>query len=185
MKAAKPVDINAYISLFSENVQKKLEEMRIAIQKAAPSAKEVISYGMPAFKYKGRVIIYFAGYKKHIGFYATPSGHAAFEKELSAYKQGKGSVQFPLDKPVPLNLISRIVKFKVEQQENQQKDLFPGLSAPARRALQNNNIKTLQQLAKHSEVEILKLHGIGKTAIPKLQSILKQKGLSFKIQEKP
>ena len=184
MKAGKPVNIDAYITSFPENVQKILKEIRKAINTAAPSAEEVISYGMPAFKYKGRVIIYFAGYKNHIGFYATPAGHAAFKKELSVYKQGKGSVQFPLDQPPPLNLISRIVKFKVEQQENQQKELFPGLSKPALRALQNNGIKTLQQLAKHSEAEILKLHGIGKTAIPQLKKILKEKGLSFKLEEK-
>ena len=115
MKAAKPVNIDAYIAGFPENIQKVLEQIRVAIMKAAPGADEVISYGMPAFKYKGSIIIYFAGYKKHIGLYATPSGHATFVKELSIYKQGKGSVQFPMDKPVPLNLISKIVKFKVKQ----------------------------------------------------------------------
>lgn len=82
MKAANPVDINAYITLFPGDVQKKLKEIRIAIKKAAPTAEEVISYGMPAFKYKGKIIIYFAGYKNHIGVYATPSGHAAFEKRI-------------------------------------------------------------------------------------------------------
>ena len=94
MKAAKPVDINAYITLFPGDIQKKLDEIRITIKKAAPPAEEVISYGMPAFKYKGKVIIYFAGYKNHIGLYATPSGHAAFAKELSIYKQGKAQCSF-------------------------------------------------------------------------------------------
>lgn len=111
-------------------------------------------------------------------------GMLLLKKELSAYKQGKGSVQFPFNKPIPLNLISRIAKFKMKQQEQQNKDFIPGLAAPARRALQNNNVKTLQQLAKHSEAEILELHGIGKTAIPKLQNILKEKGLSFKTSRK-
>ena len=181
MKAAKPANVNAYIASFPENVQKILEQIRSAINKAAPDAEETISYSMPAFKYKGNVIIYFAGYKNHIGLYATPAGHAAFSKELSIYKQGKGSVQFPLDKQVPLNLISRIVKFKVKQRDEQLKDFLPQLSAPARRALQNSGIKTLQQLAKHTEAEILELHGIGKTAIPILQNILKEKGLTFRL----
>src|SRR5664279_3445491 len=98
MKAVKPANIDAYIDTFPKDVQKILEQVRLTVRKAAPNAEEIISYGMPAFRYKGRVIIYFAGYKYHIGFYATPSGHTAFAKELSKYKQGRGSVQFPLDK---------------------------------------------------------------------------------------
>ena len=184
MKAAKPANIDAYLAAFPESVQKVLEQFRMAITKAAPDAEEIISYGMPAFKYKGSILIYFAGYKNHIGLYATPAGHPAFAKELSIYKQGKGSVQFPLNKPVPVNLISRIVKFKVKQREEQQNDFLPQLSAPARGALQNSGIKSLQQIAKYTEAEILELHGIGKTAIPKLQNILKEKGLSFKSARK-
>ncbi len=184
MKVAKPANIDAYIASFPQNIQKVLEQIRAAIKKAAPDAEEIISYGMPAFKYKVNVIIYFAGYKNHIGLYATPSGHAAFEKELSVYKQGKGSVRFPLNKPIPLNLISRIVKFKVKQRDEQQNDFLPQLSSPARRALQNNGIKSLQQIAKYTEAEILQLHGIGKTAIPVLQKALKEKRLSFKTRVK-
>ncbi len=180
MKAAKPANMDAYIAAFPENVQKVLEQIRSTVKKAAPGAEETISYGMPAFRYKGRVIIYFAGYKNHIGIYATPSGHAAFQKELSAYKQGRGSVQFPLDQPMPLDLIKRIVKFRVNQQDEPVSGFDAGLSAPARRALQNNGIKTLQQLSRHTETEILQLHGIGKTAIPIFQKALKEKGLSFK-----
>ena len=184
MKANKPANIDAYLASFPSDVRNILEQIRVTIKKAAPDAAEVISYSMPAFKYKGRVIIYFAGYKNHIGLYATPSGHAAFAKELSIYKQGKGSVQFPLDKPVPLDLISRIVKFKVKQRDEQQNDFIPQLSAPARRALQNSGIKSLLQIAKYTEAEILKFHGIGKTTIPVLQNILKEKGLSFKTARK-
>lgn len=183
MNAAKPANVNAYIDSFPEKVQKALKQIRAVIKKAAPDAEETISYGMPAFKYKENVIIYFAGYKNHIGLYATPSGHAAFAKELSIYKQGKGSVQFPLDKPVPLNLISRIVKFKVKQREEQQNDFLLQLSAPARRALQNSGIKSLTQLTKHTEAEIFAMHGIGKTAIPKLQKQLKENGLTFKTKK--
>jgi len=180
MKAVKPANINAYIAASPKDVQKILEQVRLAVRKAAPGAEETISYGIPAFRYKGRVIIYFAGYKNHIGFYATPAGHIAFAKELSKYKQGRGSVQFPLDKPMPLKLIARMVKFRVQQQDEKQINYFPQLSAPARRALQNNGLKTLQDLAKYSEAEILQFHGIGKTAITVLQRALKEQGLHFK-----
>lgn len=94
--------------------------MRRQIKAAAPKAEESISYGMPAYKLNG-VLVYFAGYKNHIGFYATPTGHEAFKKELSAYKEGKGSVQFPLDEPLPLDLVSRIVKFRVKENEAKKK----------------------------------------------------------------
>ncbi len=180
MKAAKPANIDAYIAAFPKDVQKILEQVRLTVRKAAPGAEETISYSMPAFRYKGRVIIYFAWYKNHIGFYATPSGHAAFAKELSKYKQGRGSVQFPLNKPMPLNLIGLMVKFRVQQQAEKEIDFLPRFSAPARRALQNNGIKTLKDLAKYTEAEILQFHGIGKTAIPLLQKALKEKGFNFK-----
>jgi len=184
MKAVKPANINAYIAASPKDIQKILEQVRLAVRKTAPGAEETISYGIPAFRYKGRVIIYFAGYKNHIGFYATPAGHIAFAKELSKYKQGRGSVQFPLDKPMPLKLIARMVKFRVQQQDEKQINYFPQLSAPARRALQNNGLKTLQDLAKYSEAEILQFHGIGKTAIPAIQKVLKEKGFNFRVRYK-
>ena len=109
-----------------------------------------------------------------------PSGHTAFAKELAKYKQGRGSVQFPLDKPMPLILIKRMVKFRVQQQAEKEVGFLPQVSAPARRALQNNGIKTLKELAKYTEAEILQFHGIGKTAIPLLQKALKEKGFNFK-----
>lgn len=179
MKADKPASVDAYIATFPESVQKILERIRMTVIHAAPKAEETISYGMPAFRYKGKVIIYFAGYKNHIGVYATPSGHAAFQKELSGYKQGRGSVQFPLDQPMPLDLIKRIVQFRMKQQDEPLRDIFEDLSAPARRALQNNGITTLPGLAKYTESEILSFHGIGKTAIPILQKALKENKLKF------
>jgi uncharacterized protein YdhG (YjbR/CyaY superfamily) len=179
MKADKPASVGAYIATFPESVQKILERIRMTVIHAAPKAEETISYGMPAFRYKGKVIIYFAGYKSHIGVYATPLAHAAFQKELSGYKQGRGSVQFPLDQPMPLDLIKRMVQFRMKQQDEPLSDIFSGLSAPARRALQNNGITTLAGLAKHTESEILSLHGIGKTAIPVLQKALQEKRLKF------
>jgi uncharacterized protein YdhG (YjbR/CyaY superfamily) len=108
----KPNNIDEYIAGFPKDTQVILEEIRATIKKAAPDAEEVISYQMPAFKYHG-ILVYFAAYKNHIGFYATATGHKEFDKELSKYKQGKGSVQFPLDKPMPLDLISSIVEYRV------------------------------------------------------------------------
>lgn len=107
-------NIDDYITAQVYEIQPVLEQLRQTIKNAAPEAEEVISYKMPAFKYHG-MLVYFAAYKKHIGFYATPTGHAEFEKELSVYKQGKGSVQFPLTAPLPLDLITRIVKFRVKE----------------------------------------------------------------------
>ena len=107
--------IDEYLASFPTETQEILEQVRDTIKIAAPQAEECISYAMPAFKLNGKPLVYFAGYKNHIGFYATPTGHEAFEKELSIYKQGKGSVQFPINKPMPIDLIARIVKFRVEE----------------------------------------------------------------------
>jgi len=107
--------VDNYIKLFPENVQELLNQIRSTIKENAPEAEESIAYKMPAYKTNGKPLIYFAGYKNHIGLYATPSGHTQFEKELSKYKQGRGSVQFPLDEPIPFSLIARIVKFRVKE----------------------------------------------------------------------
>lgn len=106
--------IDTYIASFPEAVQKLLEQMRSTIKKAAPKAEEKISYAMPTFYLNGN-LVHFAGYKNHIGFYPVPSGIEAFKKELSKYKGAKGSVQFPLDEPLPLALITRIVKYRVKE----------------------------------------------------------------------
>lgn len=116
LKKNLPETVDAYIAAFPKEVQQLLKQMRAAIKAAAPKAEEVISYGMPGYKHHG-VLVYFAGYKNHIGFYATPTGHKSFEKELSKYKQGKGSVQFPVEEPLPLALITKIVKFRVKENE--------------------------------------------------------------------
>lgn len=116
MDSAKPVNIDAYIAEFPEAIREVLEAVRHTIQKEAPAARETIGYGIPTFKLNGRNLVHFAGYKKHVGFYPTPVAAAAFKKELSPFKTGKGSVQFPLDKPMPLDLISRIVRYRLAQQ---------------------------------------------------------------------
>src|SRR5210317_2048140 len=106
--------IDEYISTFPEDVQKILEEIRATIKAAAPEAEEKISYQMPTFFLKGN-LIHFAAYKKHIGIYPTPNGIESFKKELSKYKGAKGSVRLPIDEPMPLKLIARIVKFRVAE----------------------------------------------------------------------
>ncbi len=116
MKAAQaePQTIDEYIAGFPPDVQEILQKVRTTIKKAAPGAQETIKYRMPTFLLNGN-LVYFAGFKEHIGFYPIPTGIEAFEKELSVYKQGKGSVQFPLDQPIPYGLITKIVKFRVKE----------------------------------------------------------------------
>ncbi|MBL0174045.1 MAG: DUF1801 domain-containing protein [Ignavibacteria bacterium] len=112
----KAADIDEYISSFPAETRKLLEQLRATIRKAAPRAEETISYGMPAFRLHG-VLVYFAGYARHIGFYPTGTGIAAFKAELSAYRHSKGAVQFPLDRPLPLALIRKMVQFKAREDE--------------------------------------------------------------------
>lgn len=106
--------IDDYISGFPVEVQGLLQQVRLKIKELAPRAEETISYGIPTFKLNGN-LVHFAAFKNHIGLYPTPSGLEEFEKELSPYKQGKGSVQFPLDKSLPLDLIAKIVAYRVRK----------------------------------------------------------------------
>ncbi len=111
---AEPKTIDEYIAGYPREVQAILQKVRQTIKKAAPGAEETIKYRMPTFMLNGN-LVYFAGFKNHVGFYPIPSGVKEFKKELSVYKQGRGSVQFPLDKPIPYALIARIVKFRVKE----------------------------------------------------------------------
>lgn len=107
--------IDGYIIGFPDEIRERLLQIRELIKKHAPNATESMTYGIPSYKVGGRPLVYFGGYKKHIGFYATPSGHEMFKKQLSEYKQGKGSVQFPHEKPLPLMLIEEIVKYRLSE----------------------------------------------------------------------
>jgi uncharacterized protein YdhG (YjbR/CyaY superfamily) len=118
--------VEAYISHFPPPVQERLEAFRAIILRLAPGAWEGMAYGMPAYKTHGKPLVYFAAFQHHIGCYATPSGHAAFARELAGYKQGKGSVQFPHDQPLPLELIERIVAFRVRENDARSVDQPPG-----------------------------------------------------------
>lgn len=115
MKAAVP-DIDTYIAAFSEPVKVMLEKLRTTIRLEVPQASEAIKYGMPTFVYQGN-LVHFAGYTKHIGFYPGASGVKAFQEELSVYPTSKGTVHFSLDEPLPLDLIRRMVRFRVAENE--------------------------------------------------------------------
>lgn len=110
-----PETVDEYISNFPQEIQVRLEKIRNIIKKFAPEALESIAYGIPAYKLNKKPLVYFGGFTKHIGFYATPTGHEKFKKELAVYKQGKGSVQFPLNDPLPEKLISKMVSYKVAE----------------------------------------------------------------------
>ena len=113
MDTKKPENIDEYIGGFPNDVQEILEKVRMTIQKAAPDAKEKISYAMPAFDQNG-IVVYFAAFKNHIGFYPAPTGDPDYENDLAEYKTGKGSVQFPLNRPMPLDLIVKIVNWRLK-----------------------------------------------------------------------
>lgn len=178
MKSTKTIE--EYISGHSSDVQAKLRAIRAIVHKNAPEAEEKISYGLPTFALYGN-LIHFGAFKNHIGLYATPSGNKAFKKELSKYKASKGSVQFPLHEPLPLNLIARIVKYRVaENLKKKPKSELPKMSAPATRALRGAGIQTLKDLSRWTEKDLLKLHGVGPSTIPIVRKALKARGLSLK-----
>jgi uncharacterized protein YdhG (YjbR/CyaY superfamily) len=112
--ATKFKTVDEYLSTFPSSTKKMLQQLRETIRKAAPQAEEVISYNMPAYKQQG-MLVYFAGYKGHIGFYPVSSAIKEFEEELSAFERSKGTVRFPLDKPLPLKLITRMVKYRIQE----------------------------------------------------------------------
>lgn len=118
---AKFTTMDAYIASFPKEVQGILEQIRQTIRKAAPEATEAISYQIPTFKLNGGNLVHFAAWKDHIGFYATPSGNVAFRKELARYKVAKGSIQFPIDEPIPYGLVAKIAKFRVKETQVKKK----------------------------------------------------------------
>jgi len=113
-RTKQPESIDEYISTFPSNIQNILKKMRQTIRECAPGAEETISYQIPTFKLNGN-LVYFAAFKDHISFFPTSSGREAFKKELSMYKGGRGTVQFPMDKPIPYNLVQKIVKYRVKE----------------------------------------------------------------------
>lgn len=184
-KSTPPKTVEQYIAGFSPAVKKQLEQVRKTIRDNAPDAVEGISYGMPGFKYLGKPLVYFAGYENHIGFYATPTGHEAFKKDLSVYKTGKGSVQFPLSSPMPLALIKKIVLFRVKENETMAAAKKKPASAPVKKKAQPAN-KDAEQVrawlekqdqAKRKEIDAVRK--LIKKAAPELNERIKWNAPSY------
>lgn len=170
--------IDEYIAEFPPETQKVLQEVRSVIRGVAPEATETISYAIPTFDLNGQHLVHFAGYKSHIGFYPTASGITAFQDELVFYKSARGSVQFPLGQPIPMDLIRRITEFRVT--ECTPPDDFPaGLASPARRALAQAGYSRLVELTRVRESDLRRLHGMGPKAIGQLRAALAVRGLAF------
>ena len=121
MEANKPENIDQYIAAFAPDVQEKLKSIRKLVHDTIPEAVESISYQMPAFKYNGKILVYFAAFKNHIGFYATPEANLAFKDELSEYKTTKGTIQLPYNKPIPMELLRKIILYKATFNEIKKK----------------------------------------------------------------
>jgi uncharacterized protein YdhG (YjbR/CyaY superfamily) len=170
-----------YFASFPASTQKLLQHMRTLVLKAAPGAVETMKYGMPTIQLYGKNVVHYAAYAHHIGFYPAPSGLDAFKEDISKYVHSKGAVQFPLDKPLPAALVTRITKYRVAETETRygSANPFSSLSAPAQRALKQAGITDLRKLAKYTEEELLHLHGLGPSSIPKLKTALRAAKLSL------
>lgn len=139
----------------------RLDSLRSIVREECPGSAEGMNYGLIGYKLGGHPLIYFGGFARHIGLYATPSGHETFAAEFARYVQGKGSVQFPLAEPLPVDLIRRVIVHRVETVREQ----LPAVGKPALRALTSLGVTRTSQLAGYSEQELLALHGIGPKAI--------------------
>ena len=169
--------IDEYIRSFPPSTRRLLRQIRLAIREAAPEATEAISYGIPTFKLGGKNLVHFAGYEHHIGFYPGSAVIAKHEDQLSGYNTAKGTVQFPIDKPLPLALVRKLVQSAVARFAPP--DPFAKLSAPARRALAGAGVTSARQVAKMQEGEIAGLHGMGPHAMQILRTLLKAHGMRF------
>ncbi len=179
--------MDEYIAGFPEPIRLLLEKLRATIKKAAPGATETINYGIPTFSLHGN-LVHFGGFKKHIGFYPSPSGIEGFKKELAAYEGAKGSVQFPLDKPIPFELITRIVKFRVK--ENDQKAMAKKSTKAAPKKVASKKSTDDEQVeawvSKQPEAaksDINALRKIIKAASPKLSERIKWNAPSYYYKE--
>ncbi|MFB3906217.1 MAG: iron chaperone [Acidobacteriota bacterium] len=139
-KSTAPKDIDEYVSGFPAHVQEVLQKVRMTIKEAAPEAEEAISYQIPAFNLKGRYLVYFAAFKKHIGVYPTPFESEELKEELLPYKSGKATARFPLDQPIPFDVISKIVKYRARQ--NMERAETKAKSAKARSARAKATVNT-------------------------------------------
>jgi uncharacterized protein YdhG (YjbR/CyaY superfamily) len=174
MKMRHASSIDEYISRFPGPTQSLLQQLRRAIRSAAPEAREAMKYGIPTFVLNGN-LVHFGGYVHHVSFYPTSTPIRVFRQELSAYELSKGTVRFPLDQPLPIVLIRKIVQFRVAQSNP-----FFLLAAPAQRALARAGITSIKQLSKRTERQVAELHGMGPQGIRKLRTLLRANGAWFK-----
>lgn len=166
------MEVEAYINQFDEAVRRRLLAIRELVRTEAPNAIESFSYGLVGYKLNKKPLVYFGGFKNHVGFYATPNGHEAFKEEFSKYKQGKGSVQFPNNQSLPMDLIKRVVEYR----KIQVSDAIPYIGSPAKGALDAIGVKKASQLKNFTEKGLLALHGIG----PKAIRMLRETGVKLK-----
>ena len=159
-------DIDAYLGDLPAEAVARLQQMRSVVRAKCPEAVEGINYGLIGYKLHGRPLVYFGGFKSHVGLYATPNGHEAFADEFVQYKQGKGSVQFPFAEPLPIELIERVVAYRVQTVSEE----LPKIGGPATRALAGIGVTSMSQLAGHTEAQLLELHGFGPKAIRLLRA---------------
>jgi uncharacterized protein YdhG (YjbR/CyaY superfamily) len=172
MRTARSVD--EYIGSFPKPTQRLLQQMRRTIHSAAPEATEAIKYGIPTFVLNGN-LVHFGGFENHVSFFPTSAPVEVFKRELSDYETTKGTIRFPLDKPLPLALIRKIVLYRVSRANP-----FHRLPAPAQRALAEAGIKSVKDLSKKTQRQISGLHGVGPAVIATLRAILRKEGLAFK-----
>ena len=168
-------EIDHYISKFSSEKASALSELRNIIYSAAPEAEEAMGYGMPALKL-GKYVVYFAGFKNHMGLFPTSSGIRAFQDQLQNWKFSKGTIQFPYEPKLPKKLIREIVQFRMNEVRP---DFMNELPGPMQRALLSANIWKLTDLKKWKESDVLSLHGVGSTGMKKLKGIMEQQKTEF------
>lgn len=173
--------IDQYIQGFPESTRTLLRKMRSTIQKAAPQATEKISYNIPTF-YLNENLVHFAAFKNHIGFFPGGSALASFTSDIKGFVHGRGSIQFPFEDKLPLKLVQKIVKFRVNEVKKKYatRTPFVDLAAPAQRALANAKIKSLKQLSRFTEEQVANLHGMGPNALSRLKSEMKKSKIAFK-----
>lgn len=169
--------VDTYIAGFEPEVQQILETIRAMVREEAPETTERMCMGIPTFDMNGKWFVHYAAFPKHIGFYPQPAGMVAFADKLAGYKTSKGSVQFPLNKPIPFDLIREMIRqrAKVSRAENVVtpfEAMLKKLSKPAARAIEGQGITELAQLAKCSDEEMLSWHGLGKAALPVIRAAL-------------
>lgn len=153
--------LDEYLEQFDVETTSRLETLRHMVRAQCPRAVEAMSYGLIGYKLNGHPLIYFGGFKRHIGLYATPVGHEAFAEEFARYEQGKGSVRLPLAEPLPVALIERVIAHRVAAV----REMLPPIGRPAIGALAAIGVTTVSQVAGFSEKDLLAMHGIGPKAI--------------------